>query len=129
MTEPDYKQILKNQDTISQLSLEDVKTLQGLLFKREYELKAKPPERHILDDPENIKASIKKFVDENLIPRVEYIISVNQEAVTDHKVLWRQYYIDNNYKSQESVDEYMNTLIWGWMVEELHNCFNGVEND
>ena len=129
MTEPDYKQILKNQDIISQLSLEDVKTLQGLLHKRQYELKAKPPERHILDDPENIKASTKKLVDENLIPRVEYIISVNQEAVTDHKVLWRQYYIDNNYKSQESVDEYMNTLIWGWMVEKLHNCFNGVEND
>jgi hypothetical protein len=129
MTEPDYKQILKNQDTISQLSLEDVKTLQGLLFKREYELKAKPPERHILDNPENIKVSMEKFVDENLIPRVEYTISLNQEAVTDHKNLWKQYHIDNNYKTQENVDEYMDSLIWGWMVEKLHNCFNGVEND
>jgi len=129
MTEPDYKQILKNQDTISQLSLEDVKTLQGLLYKREYEFKTKSPERHILDDPENIKVSMEKFVDENLIPRVEYTISLNQEAVTDHKNLWKQYHIDNNYKTQENVDEYMDSLIWGWMVEKLHNCFNGVEND
>jgi hypothetical protein len=129
MTEPDYKQILKNQDTISQLSLEDVKTLQGLLCKREFELKAKPPERHILDDPENIKVSMEKFVDENLIPRVEYTISVNQEAVTDHKNLWRQYYIDNNYRTQEDVDEYVDALIHSWVVEMLHECFNGVEND
>ena len=127
MTEPDYKQILKNQDIINQLSLEEVKNLQRLLNNREFQIKGKTPEFHILDNPDNIKISKNTIVDDNFIPRVEYIISVNKEAVLDHKNLWRQWYIDNVYRTQEDVDDYMDTLIHSWIVEKLYECFD--END
>ena len=126
MTEPDYKQILKNQDTISQLSLEDVQNLQRLLFKREIEIKGKEPEYHILDDPDNIRVSKQKVI-ENMTPRVQYLISVNQEAVTDHKNLWRQWCIDNEYIKEENIDNYMNSLILRWMEQRLQECYEDKE--
>ena len=60
MTEPDYQQILKNLDTISQLTIEEVNNLQRLLDKRAYEIKSIPPRIHILDNPDNIKVSKRK---------------------------------------------------------------------
>ena len=122
MTEPDYKQILKNLDTISQLSLEDVQNLQRLLFKREIEIKGKEPEYHILNDPDNIRVSKQKVI-ENMTPRVEYLISINQEAVTDHKNLWRQWYMDNDYVKEENIDKHMNSLILSWMEQRLQECY------
>ena len=127
MTVPDYKQILNNQNIINQLSLEEIKNLQRLLNNRELQIKGKPPEFHILNNPNNIEVSKNKTVDDNFIPRVEYVISVNQEAVLDHKNLWRQWYIDNVYRTPEDVDDYMDTLIHSWIVEKLYECFN--END
>jgi hypothetical protein len=125
MTEPNYEQILKNQDLISQLSLEEITNFQKLLAERKYELKLKPPEFHILNNPDNIKVSGRKVVDDEFIPRVEYIISVNQEAVRDHKVLWKQYHIDNDFKTEETVDDYMNRLIYGWIDEKFYRFYEG----
>ena len=122
MTEPDYKQILKNEDTISQLSLEEVQNLQRLLSKREIEIKGKKPEYHILDNPNNIRVSKGKVI-ENMTPRVQYLISVNQEAVIDHKNLWKQWYMDNDYVKEENIDNYMNSLILQWMEEKLQKCY------
>lgn len=122
MTEPDYKQILKNEDTILQLSLEEVQNLKRLLYKREIEIKGTKPKYHILNDPDNIKVSKQKVV-ENMTPRVEYLISVNQEAVTDHKNLWKQWYMDNDYVKEENIDNYMNSLILQWMEEKLQKCY------
>jgi hypothetical protein len=129
MNEPNYEQILKNQDIISQLTLEEVNNLQRLLDKREYQLKAVPPEKHILDNPDNIKVSKRKFIDDILIPRVEYVISVNQEAVKDHKVLWRQYHIDNSpsYFTIEKIDKNMDNDIFRWIEEKLVKCYNEEE--
>jgi hypothetical protein len=125
MTEPNYEQILKNQDLISQLSLEEITNFQKLLAERKYKLKLKPPEFHILNNPDNIKVSGRKVVDDEFIPRVEYIISVNQEAVRDHKVLWKQYHIDNDFKTEETVDDYMNRLIYGWIDEKFYRFYEG----
>ena len=125
MTEPNYEQILKNQDLISQLSLEEITNLQKLLAERKYKLKLKPPEFHILNNPDNIKVSGRKVVDDEFIPRVEYIISVNQEAVRDHKVLWKQYHIDNDFKTKENVYDYMNELIYGWIVAKFYGFYEG----
>lgn len=100
MTEPDYKQILKNLDTISQLSLEEVKTLQGLLYKRANEIKRKEPEYHILNDPDNIRV-LKRKVIESMTPRVEYLISVNQEAATDQMITL-------NFKIELPIDNFKN---------------------
>ena len=125
MTEPNYEQILKNQDLISQLSLEEITNFQKLLAERKYKLKLKPPEFHILNNPDNIKVSGRKVVDGEFIPRVEYIISVNQEAVRDHKVLWKQYHIDNDFKTEETVDDYMNRLIYGWVDEKFYRFYEG----
>jgi hypothetical protein len=125
MTEPNYEQILKNQDLISQLNLEEIDNFQKLLAERRYKLKLKPPEFHILNNPNNIKVSGRKVVDDEFIPRVEYIISVNQEAVRDHKVLWKQYHIDNDFKTEETVDDYMNRLIYGWIDEKFYRFYQG----
>ena len=125
MTEPNYEQILKNQDLISQLNLEEIDNFQKLLAERRYKLKLKPPEFHILNNPDNIKVSGRKVVDDEFIPRVEYIISVNQEAVRDHKVLWKQYHIDNDFKTKENVDDYMNGLIYGWIVAKFYRFYEG----
>jgi hypothetical protein len=125
MTEPNYEQILKNQDLISQLNLEEIDNFQKLLAERKYKLKLKPPEFHILNNPDNIKVSGRKVVDDEFIPRVEYIISVNQEAVRDHKVLWKQYHIDNDFKTEETVDDYMNRLIYGWIDEKFYRFYEG----
>lgn len=122
MTEPDYKQILKNEDTISQLSLEEIRNLKTLIFKREREIKGKEPEYHILNDPDNIRVFKRKVI-ENMTPRVEYLISVNQEAVTDHKNHWRQWCMDNDYVKEENIDNYMNSLILQWMEEKLQECY------
>ena len=118
MTEPDYKQILKNQDLISNLTLKEVENLERLLFKRKRELEEIRPDWHILDNPDNIKVS-KQEVIEDLVPRVEYTISVNKEAVTDHKNLWRKWYIDNVYRTEENVDEFMDAEILLWMQDKL----------
>lgn len=115
MTELDYKQIIKNQDIISQLSLEEINDLQILLDKRKYDLKPKPPKYHILHNPDNIKVSKKDIVDDNLIPRVVYTISVNKEAVMDHKNHWREYLS----QTVKNVDNYINNLIFQWMQEKL----------
>jgi len=125
MTEPNYEQILKNQDLISQLNLEEIDNFQKLLAERRYKLKPKLPEFHILNNPDNIKVSGRKVVDDEFIPRVEYIISVNQEAVRDHKVLWKQYHIDNDFKTEETVDDYMNRLIYGWIDEKFYRFYEG----
>ena len=122
MTEPDYKQILKNEDTISQLSLEEIRNLKTLIFKRETEIKGKVPEYHILNDPDNIRVFKRKVI-ENMTPRVQYLISVNQEAVTDHKNFWKQWYMDNDYVKEENIDKYMNSLILQWMEEKLQKCY------
>jgi restriction endonuclease S subunit len=118
MTEPDYKQILKNQDLISNLSIEEVERFERLLFRRKRELEEKHPDWHILDNPDNIKVS-KQEVIEDLVPRMEYTISVNQEAVTDHKNLWRKWYIDNMHRTKETVDEFMDSEILRWMEQKL----------
>jgi hypothetical protein len=125
MTEPNYEQILKNQDLISQLNLDEIDNFQKLLAKRKYELKLKPPKFHILNNPDNIKVSGRKVVDDEFIPRVEYIISVNQEAVRDYKVLWKKYYIDNDFQTEETVDAYMNRLIYGWIDEKFYRFYEG----
>ena len=118
MTEPDYKQILKNQDLISNLSIEEVENLERLLFRRKRELEEKHPDWHILDNLDNIKVS-KQEVIEDLVPRMEYTISVNKEAVTDHKNLWRKWYIDNMHRTEENVDEFMDVEILRWMEQKL----------
>jgi len=95
MTELNYNQILKNQDTISKLTLDEVRQLKDELQKREYELKTTPPAYHMLYDPDNIKISTRNIIDDDLIPRIEYVLSVNKEAIQDHKARWKRYMIDN----------------------------------
>ena len=120
MTKFNYEEL---SNTISQLTIEEVNELKQLLNTREYNLKTKPPEYHINHNPDNIKVSKSKVVGDDFIPRVEYTISVNQEAVRDHKVLWRQYHIDNSYKKPEDVDDYMDILIFDWITEKLEECY------
>jgi hypothetical protein len=50
---------------------------------------------------------------------------MNQEAVRDHKVLWKQYHIDNDFKTKENVDDYMNGLIYGWIVAKFYRFYQG----
>jgi len=119
MSELDYNQILKNQDAISKLTLEEVRQLKNDLNVRLLELKTQPPKYHILNDPDNIKIFIENTIDENFIPRTQYVISINREAVQDHKVFWKQYILENNPIPEENYDSYMDKQILGWVQEQM----------
>jgi hypothetical protein len=124
MTKFNYEEL---SNTISQLTIEEVNQVKQLLNTRKFNLETKPPEYHILDNPDNIKVSKSKVVSD-FTPRVEYTISVNQEAVRDHKVLWKQYHIDNSYIKPEHVDGYMDNLIFGFITEKLEKFYNDTQN-
>ena len=121
MTKFNYEEL---SNIISQLTIEEVNQVKQLLNTRKSNLKAKPPEYHILDNPDNIKVTKSKVVGDDFIPRVEYTISVNQEAVRDHKVLWRQYHTDNSCSIPENVDNYMDNLIFGFIAEKLEKVYS-----
>ena len=121
MTKFNYEEL---SNVISQLTIEEVNEVKQLLNTRKSNLEAKPPEYHILDNPDNIKVSKSKVIGDDFTPRVEYTISVNQEAVRDHKVLWKQYHIDNSYIQLEHVDGYMDNLIFEFITEQLEKCYN-----
>ena len=122
MTELNYNQILKNQDTISKLTLDEVRKLKHELQKREYELKTNPPTYHMLNDPDNIKISTRNIIDDTLMSRIEYVVSVNKEAVQDHKALWKLYIIDNYGVKEENYNDYIHREIFNWIFEKMIDC-------
>jgi hypothetical protein len=122
-----YKELLQDEDALSKLTLEEVKELQNRLNICWQQLKPKSPEFHILNDPDNIKVSERTYVDENLIPRIEYVISINQEALQDHKVLWKDYYISELGVNPENYDECIERDFFGFIDEKLQQFFLKVD--
>lgn len=118
-----YEEILKNHDLISNLTLAEIEELQEKLAEQKHKLKSKPPEYHMMCNPDNIQVTKKKIIcTDTFTPRIVYNISVNQEAVKDHKTLWKQYFIDNLIP-KEQVDNHIGQLIFGWITDKLYTCY------
>jgi hypothetical protein len=115
-----YKELLQDEDALSQLTLDEIKQLRNRLYVRQEQLKPRPPKFHILDNPDNIKVSERTYVDENHIPRIEYVISINQEALQDHKVLWKDYYVSAIGVTPENYDERIKQDFFGIINEKFH---------
>jgi hypothetical protein len=122
-----YKELLQDEDALSKLTLDEVKELQNRLYTRQEQLKPRPPKFHILDNPDNIKVSERTYMDENLLPRIEYAISINQEALQDHKVLWKDYYVSGKGVNPEDYDERIKRDFFDIINEQLHQFFYKVD--
>ena len=58
------------------------------------------PKLHIAN---YIKIEETEYVNEDLVPTLQFNISVSKEALQDHKVLWMQYFTEyNEYKDSET---------------------------
>jgi hypothetical protein len=118
-----YKELLQDEDALSKLTLEEIKELQRKLYDRQEQLKPKPPEFHIVNNPDNIKVSERTYLDENFIPRIEYVISINQEALQDHKVLWKDFYVSSIRVKPEDYDKRINQDLFGIINEKLYEFY------
>ena len=58
------------------------------------------PKTHIAN---SIKIEETEYVSDELVPTLQFNISVSKEALQDHKVLWLQYFKEyNEYKGREN---------------------------
>lgn len=60
----------------------------------------KYPEFHLAH---HIKIEETEYVSDELVPTLQFNVSVSKEALQDHKVLWLQYFKEyNEYKGREN---------------------------
>jgi hypothetical protein len=63
-------------------------------------IEPKFPKIHIA---KSIKIEETEYVSDELVPTLQFNISVSKEALQDHKVLWLQYFKEyNEYKGREN---------------------------
>ena len=92
----------------------------------------KYPNLHIV---EYIKIEETDYVSDELVPTLQFNISVSKEALQDHKTLWLQYYKEYNEYSEYMgkkipPEDSVNSQITRTLVEEFESyLWNRLNND
>jgi predicted metal-binding protein len=81
------------------------------------------PEYNIFEDENAFQFEEKTYVNENLIPVVEFKITVNKEALQDHRSFWKELFAHHYGKILSGPPKWDSVLMERYLRENIVNKF------
>ena len=81
------------------------------------------PEYNIFEDENAFQFEEKTYINENLIPVVEFKITVNKEALQDHKSFWGELFAHHYRKILSGPPKWDSVLMERYLRENIVNKF------